>query len=94
MNKRTLVAGLAVLLAVLLLARAAGAQPPASYSLWWHVLAGGAGRSGGTHYAMDSTLGQSIVGSSESGQYGMRSGYGQVWRDELLYLPLITKAYA
>ena len=58
------------------------------------MLAGGGGRSVGTHYAMDGTLGQSIVGNSESGQYGMRSGYGQVWRDKLLYLPLITKAYA
>ncbi|MBU1879808.1 MAG: hypothetical protein KJ734_12720, partial [Chloroflexi bacterium] len=62
MNKQILLGGLAVLLAVLLLAGTAMAQTSTSFDLSWYVLAGGGERAASASYALDGTLGQWAAG--------------------------------
>jgi hypothetical protein len=91
MNKRILLVGVVGLLMALLLAGIAGAQTSPGYNLSWYVLAGGGGRSAAAHYAMNSTVGQALVGFSDSASYGMRSGYWQNWPDYHVFLPVVVK---
>ena len=91
MNKRILLVGVVGLLLALLLAGIAGAQTSPGYNLSWYVLAGGGGRSAATHYAMNSTVGQALVGLSNGASIGMRSGYWQNWPDYRVLLPMVLK---
>ena len=91
MNKRWILVGVTGLLVALLLASIVSAQGSTRYSLSWYVLAGGGGRSAATHYAMNSTVGQALVGFSDSDSYGMRSGYWQSWPDYAVFLPVVVK---
>jgi hypothetical protein len=94
MNKRTLLIGLAALSVALLVAAVALAQTSTGFDLSWHVLAGGGGRVNSTHYAVNGTLGQGLVGFSGGTAYAMQSGYWQKWPDYRIYLPLTLKAYS
>jgi hypothetical protein len=89
MGKRILLVVLVGLLLAVLIVGVVVAQSSASFDLSWHVLAGGGGKSASTHYAMNGTLGQAIVGFSESGSYGTQTGYWQIWPDYRIYLPLV-----
>jgi hypothetical protein len=91
MNKRWMLAGVAILLVALLLASIASAQSSTRYSLAWYALAGGGGRAASTNYAMNSTVGQAAVGLSGSTSYRVLSGYWQNWPDYRVFLPLILK---
>jgi len=92
MNKRWMLVGVAGLLVALLLAGIARAQTSTGYSLSWYVLTGGGGKPTSAHYAMHSTIGQPIVGFSDSASFGMQSGYWQNWPDYAIFLPLIVKS--
>ena len=92
MNKRILLVGSVGLLMVLLLVGIAGAQTSPGYNLSWYVLAGGGGRSAADHYAMNSTVGQALVGFSDSASIGMQSGYWQNWPDYGVFLPVVVKS--
>ena len=92
MNKRTLLIGLAGLIA-LFLAGAVLAQTSASYDLSWYTMSGGGGRAASASFAMNSTVGQAAVGISDSPSYRMSSGYWQPWLDRFLYLPLVMKNF-
>jgi hypothetical protein len=91
MNKRRMSTGVVVLLAALLIASIASAQNSASFDLSWHVLAGGGGRVASLSYALNGTVGQALVGSSDSTSYQLLSGYWQKWPDYAILLPLILK---
>jgi hypothetical protein len=95
MNKQMLLIGMVGLLVALLLASVAFAQTSTNFDLSWHVLAGGGGRADSTHYAMNGTAGQAVVGFSDNASYGMQSGY---WSGTSLpgygvYLPLVLRGY-
>jgi hypothetical protein len=91
MSKRWMSTGAIVLLAALLVVSIASAQNSASFDLSWHVLAGGGGRVASTSYAMNGTVGQAMVGLSESTSYRLSSGYWQKGQDYAILLPLILK---
>ena len=91
MNTRWILVGVAGLLVALLLVSIASAQGSTNYSSSWYVLAGGGDRSAATHFAMNSTVGQALVGFSDSGSYRMRSGYWQNWPDYIVFLPVVVK---
>ncbi|CAG0935852.1 hypothetical protein TFLX_04703 [Thermoflexales bacterium] len=89
MHKRWISMALIVLLAALLLVSSAGAQNSASFDLSWYTLAGGSGRVASASYAMNGTVGQALVDSSESTSYRLPSGYWQNWPDYAVFLPVI-----
>ncbi len=85
---------LAALLCVLLLVGLAMAMSSANYAINWDVMGGGGGSISSTSYAMNSTIGQAIIGYKSSASYELGSGYwpgGVV--EYLVYLPLILKNF-
>jgi hypothetical protein len=95
MNKRTFLVLLTGLLVVLAAVSIAWAQTSSSFDLSWYVLAGGGERAGGTHFALNGTLGQGAVGLSDSTSFQMQSGY---WHGASLpryrvYLPMVLRSY-
>ena len=64
------------------------------YDIPWHVIGGGGGTSSGSHYILDSTIGQPVAATSSGGPYQVCAGYwcGNVpgWH---LYLPKVLKAH-
>ena len=81
-------------LVVVLSASAVVAQISNNYDLSWYVLAGGGGAPEGSLYAMDSTMGQGVVGSGSSASFGMGSGYWDTKPGVSLYrtyLPLLLR---
>lgn len=75
MNKRTFVVALIGLLVVLVAVSIVWAQTSTSFDLSWYVLAGGGSRADSAAYAMNGTVGQGIVGLSDSTSFQMQSGY-------------------
>ncbi|HIC95879.1 TPA: hypothetical protein EYP12_04530, partial [Candidatus Bipolaricaulota bacterium] len=74
MNKRILtITG--SLLAVSLLTAAALAAPVADFDLWWHVIAGGGGRSASVSYAVSGSAGQPAVGTLSSADFRLGAGF-------------------
>jgi hypothetical protein len=85
------------LLCFLLLVGVALAQTSASYDLTWNVIAGGGGPISGGGYAINSTIGQPVVGVAKEAGYELCSGF---WCSELvaveyrIYLPVVLKNYS
>lgn len=94
MTKRMLVTIIVVLLAGLLLAQVVLAMSSSNYKLdWFTPLTSGGGRSASaTHYAINFTVGQTVIGALSSTSYRVGLGY---WYGATsgyrVYLPLILK---
>jgi hypothetical protein len=76
------------LAAALVLAGVALAQISTNFDLSWHLLSGGGGSRGSTHYELDDTLGQWAEGPSSSAGYEISPGFwygvaesGPTWHD-------------
>jgi hypothetical protein len=93
MNKRTLLGLLLSLLIVLATVGIVGAQTSTSFDLSWYVLAGGGSRAESASHALNGTLGQGIVGLSDSTSFQMQSGYwyGASQPRHRIYLPLVLR---
>jgi hypothetical protein len=85
----------AALLCCLLLVGVALAQTSTSYDLTWNVIAGGGGSISSTSYAINSTIGQPVVGASESENYRTEAGFwgGALAVEYRIYLPIVLKNY-
>jgi hypothetical protein len=97
MSKRRVFALLMGLLCCLLLVGVALAQTSASYDLSWNVIAGGGGPISGGGYAINSTIGQPVVGVAKDTGYELCSGFwcGAVAVVEYkIYLPVVLKNYS
>jgi len=94
MNKRSFLIVLIGLLVVLVAADIGGAQTSTNFDLSWYVTAGGGSRADSAAYAMNGTLGQGIVGISDTG-FQMQSGfwYGVSGPRHFVYLPLVLRNY-
>jgi len=67
-----------LLLSGVALARApadASAMLSAGFDLWWHVIAGGGGRSASASYAVNGSIGQPAVGGLSSAGYRLGAGF-------------------
>jgi hypothetical protein len=66
-----------------------------SYSINWWVIAGGGGPISGGGYAINSTIGQPVVGASEGGNYRTEAGFwgGALAVEYKIYLPIVLKNY-
>jgi hypothetical protein len=84
------------LLCFLLLVGVALAQTSASYDLTWNVIAGGGGPISGGGYAINSTIGQPVVGVAKEAGYELCSGFwcGAAVVEYRIYLPIVLKNYS
>jgi hypothetical protein len=94
MIRRTLIRIVEALLCLALLASVALAMSSTNYRLdWFTPLTGsGGGAASSTTYAMNFTVGQSVVGASASANYGGCLGYwcaGEV--EHQVFLPLVLR---
>jgi hypothetical protein len=82
-----------VLIALLILSASAQAMISTNYKLEWFVplTGGGGGLSTSTNYAVDFTIGQTVIGSLESNTYRVQLGYWAGIVPPNVYLPLILK---
>ena len=94
MNKRQyLTVGIVLLCAVLLTTNAL-TMSSSNYALDWFtpLTSGGGGPSSSANYAVNVTVGQSVIGEASSANYEAGLGY---WYDELVewlvHLPIIMK---
>jgi hypothetical protein len=90
MGKQTVAIGVILLLGSLLLT--AGALANGGPSIGWSVIGGGGGHAEAGSYAIDGTIGQSVVGTVSTGNYDLCSGFwcgGVV--EYKIYLPLVLK---
>jgi hypothetical protein len=96
MKDRKSLALLAALLCFLLLVGVALAQTSASYDLTWNVIAGGGGPITGGGYAINSTIGQPVVGVAKDTGYELCSGFwcGAAVVEYRIYLPIVLKNYS
>lgn len=60
------------------------------YRLGWSVQAGGAGKMNSASFRLNATIGQPVIGSAQSTNYKLHSGYWQ-WFYSYIYLPLLIK---
>jgi hypothetical protein len=94
MSKRLLVAIVVVLLSGLLLAQIATAMSSPNYKLDWFtpLTTGSGGTASSTHYAVNLTIGQTVIGASSSASYQVGLGY---WYGAAIqykvYLPIVLK---
>jgi hypothetical protein len=94
MNKRLLVMLFVVLLSGLLLVQIAAAMSSTQYRLDWFtpLTTNGGGTANSTHYAVNLTVGQAVVGTSTSTNYKTGLGYwygaGGAYR---IFLPIVLK---
>jgi hypothetical protein len=67
-----------------------------SYSINWWVVGGGGGPISGGDYAINSTIGQPVVGASEGGNYKIEAGFwgGALAVEYKIYLPVVLKNYS
>ena len=91
MKRRSLMAGCAGLLLMLLAATMVIAQSSSHFDAGWNVLAGGGGHATGSHYAFDATLGQAVAGSAAGSGTRIVAGYWQAFPAYKLYLPLLLR---
>jgi len=93
MKRRNVRIGLLALLAFALLAGAL-AMTSANYGLKWFTpgTSGGGGPSGSANYAAKFTVGQSVIGTSSSANYGAELGFWhgmeRIWYH---YLPIVIQ---
>ena len=97
MSKRTLIVIAGALLCGLLLAGVALAMDSDHYRLDWFtpLTSGGGGPATSDHYAVNITVGQSVVGTSDGTDYNACLGY---WCgtavEHRVYLPLVLRNYS
>jgi CSLREA domain-containing protein len=65
----------ALLLVAVVLTTGALARSAADFDLWWHVIAGGGGRSASASYAVSGVIGQPAVGGLSSAGYRLSAGF-------------------
>ena len=102
MNKRTIPATLAVLVCILLLvlSAAAGLVGPVTamestnYAIKWDVMGGGGAPIASTNFALNSTIGQGVIGLKSSTSYGLCSGYWCGGVEYQIFLPLVLRNYS
>ena len=78
---------------LLLIVGSAGAMSSDNYRLDWSTqMTGGGGPAGSANYAVNLTVGQSVIGASSSASYasGLGYWYGAVVQNNI-YLPLIQR---
>ena len=76
MRKYALPIAVTVLVSALLLLSADTlAGHAVDFSLWWHVIAGGGGRSASASYAVSGSIGQPAVGGLSGGNYRLNAGF-------------------
>ena len=82
-----------ILALVLILAGSVWAMGSTNYWLnWFTPLTGSGGKSNSTNYAVDFTVGQSVIGTGSSPNYEGCLGYWCGAGDEYkMYLPLISR---
>jgi len=61
--------------ALLLLSIGAWAGHALDFDLWWHVIAGGGGRSASANYIVNGSIGQPAVGELSSANYRLGAGF-------------------
>lgn len=91
MKRKTI---LLTLILLLLLANGVQAMGSANYSLGWIVplTSGGGGATASTNYIVTYTIGQSVIGESNSTNFGMNLGFWQTFVNLLhQWLPLALK---
>jgi hypothetical protein len=94
MTKRLFVILICVLLSGLLLGQIAVAMSSTTYRLDWFtpLTTGGGGTASSAHYAVNLTVGQTVIGSSTSTSYKTGLGYwygaGGAYR---VFLPIVLK---
>jgi hypothetical protein len=96
MNRRKVIVLSVALLCCLLLVGVALAQSSASYDLSWNVIAGGGGPISGGGYAINSTIGQPVVGVAKDMSYELCSGFwcgAAVAVEYKIYLPVVLRNY-
>lgn len=100
MSKRTIPAALVALVCILLLVVGpATAMESANYAINWDVMDGGgepiASTHLSTHFALNGTIGQGVIGLKSSTNYGLCSGY---WCgaavEYAVYLPLVLRNFS
>lgn len=93
MSKRTLIVIAGALLCGLLLAGVALAMDSEHYRLDWFTPATGSGGSASSdHYAVNFTVGQSVIGASDSTDYNACLGYWcETAVEHRVYLPLVLR---
>jgi hypothetical protein len=85
-----------IVIALLLLAGSALAMSSDNYRLDWFtpLTGGGGGPASSAHYAVNFTVGQTAIGSSDSTHYQAGLGYWYgVDVGHRIYLPLVLKNY-
>jgi hypothetical protein len=86
-----LIFALLFFLVVGLLSGTVFAQDTPGSAIDWFVMAGGGGSSSGANITLESTLGQSITGSSEGGNVSLSAGFWYAEDPPALYLPMLHK---
>lgn len=96
MSKQTLIVIAGVLTCVLLLTSTAIAMESENYKLAWFtpLTSSGGGSASSTSYAINFTVGQSVIGSSDSANYESCLGF---WcggaAEHRIYLPLVLRNF-
>ncbi|RLC84313.1 MAG: hypothetical protein DRI79_13060 [Chloroflexi bacterium] len=95
MTKRTLIVIAGAVLCTLLLAGVALAMSSDNYRLDWFtpLTGGGGGAASSTNYAVNLTVGQTVIGVSESPHYQGCLGYWCGEFEHRVYLPLLLRDY-
>ena len=96
MKSKPLAFLLFVLLCALLLTPGVRAMSSTHYRLDWFtpLTGGGGGPASSAHYAVNFTVGQTAIGSSDSTHYQAELGYWySVDVGHEIYLPLVLKSY-
>ncbi|MDY6876910.1 MAG: hypothetical protein SWK90_12015 [Chloroflexota bacterium] len=97
MTKRTLIVIASALLCGLLLAGVALAMESDNYRLDWFtpLTGGGGGAASSDHYAVNFTVGQSVVDTSDGTDYSACLGYWcGVAIEHRVYLPLVLRDFS
>ena len=95
MNKRKVMVLSVALLCGLLLAGLVRAMSLASYAINWDVIGGGGGPISSASYALNSTIGQAVVGVATDANDELCSGF---WcgaaAEYSIYLPLVLRNFS
>jgi hypothetical protein len=94
MNKRKLFALVILVILLFLLVGNVLAMSSPAYMLEWYVpvTSGGAGEASSATYSLNLTVGQSVIGSSSSSNFGNGFGYWYgLLLDRIRVLPIILK---
>jgi len=94
-GKRIYLAGLAALLAALLLLPGLSrAMQSTSYAINWDVIGAGGGPASSSSFALNATLGQGVVGPAASGSFQVGAGYWVLGGQYSLFLPVVLRDYS